>query len=171
MTSTVLWEHVSRNVLPPFFQGRSVGQERRRRQAELCWLPCLAYSSTLKMEAVCFSEMLVGFHWTIRCYVPQDSTSQLTTFQVTEGHYQGMQESCIFHYDQNNYKSNQHWHGAFWNPELLFQTARSTSIPVTSHHMNCRGQVTKIRPLSSSHQNTARGRHVIVCRRSLSSGM
>jgi hypothetical protein len=35
---------------------------------------CSASSSTLKMEAICFSEMSVGFQWTTRCYVPEDST-------------------------------------------------------------------------------------------------
>jgi hypothetical protein len=34
----------------------------------------LAYSSTLKKEVICFSEMFVGFHGTTRCYIPEDGT-------------------------------------------------------------------------------------------------
>jgi hypothetical protein len=33
---------------------------------------CLAYSSTLKMEATCSSETLADFQWTTRCYIPDD---------------------------------------------------------------------------------------------------
>jgi hypothetical protein len=32
---------------------------------------CLAYSSTLKLKATCFSETSVGFQQTIRHYIPQ----------------------------------------------------------------------------------------------------
>jgi hypothetical protein len=35
---------------------------------------CLAYSSTLKMEAACSSEMSDDFHWTAWRYVPEDGT-------------------------------------------------------------------------------------------------
>jgi hypothetical protein len=35
---------------------------------------CLAYSSPLKMKAVCSSEMFVDFHWIARCFVPEDGT-------------------------------------------------------------------------------------------------
>jgi hypothetical protein len=45
------------------------------------WLPtafmlvsCLAYSSALKMEEICSSEMSVDFQWTTRCYIPKDNT-------------------------------------------------------------------------------------------------
>jgi hypothetical protein len=37
-------------------------------------VPCLAYSSTLKMEATCSSEMSVDFYRTTRIYVPEDTT-------------------------------------------------------------------------------------------------
>jgi hypothetical protein len=36
---------------------------------------CLAYSSTLKMEAICSSETSVGFHGTTRRYIPEDGTA------------------------------------------------------------------------------------------------
>lgn len=35
---------------------------------------CLAFSSVLKVEAVCFSEMSVGFHQTTQCYISEDRT-------------------------------------------------------------------------------------------------
>jgi hypothetical protein len=37
-------------------------------------ISCLAYSSTLKMEAVCSSETSVDLHWTTRRYIPKDTT-------------------------------------------------------------------------------------------------
>jgi hypothetical protein len=37
---------------------------------------CLAYSSTLKLEAIEFSATLVGFHRTTRHYVPENRTLQ-----------------------------------------------------------------------------------------------
>jgi hypothetical protein len=37
-------------------------------------VPCLAYSSTLKMKAAYSSETSVDFHWTTRIYVPEDIT-------------------------------------------------------------------------------------------------
>jgi hypothetical protein len=33
---------------------------------------CLAYSSTLKVELICFSEMLVDFQQTTQRYIPND---------------------------------------------------------------------------------------------------
>jgi hypothetical protein len=38
---------------------------------------CSAYSSTLKMEAICSSETLVDFQRTTWRYIPEDSTLQL----------------------------------------------------------------------------------------------
>jgi hypothetical protein len=35
---------------------------------------CSAYSFALKMDAVCFSEMLVNFYQTAQCHVAKDST-------------------------------------------------------------------------------------------------
>jgi hypothetical protein len=40
----------------------------------LTLVSCLAYSSTLKMEAKCFSETLVDFQRTTRRYIPEDSS-------------------------------------------------------------------------------------------------
>jgi hypothetical protein len=39
---------------------------------------CSAYSSTLKMEAICCSKMSVDFQWTTQCYIPEDSTLHIT---------------------------------------------------------------------------------------------
>jgi hypothetical protein len=35
---------------------------------------CSAYSSTLKMGAICSSELLVDFQWATRHYIPEDNT-------------------------------------------------------------------------------------------------
>jgi hypothetical protein len=35
---------------------------------------CSAYSSTLKMETILSSEMVVDFQWTTQHYIPEDST-------------------------------------------------------------------------------------------------
>jgi hypothetical protein len=57
-------------------QGRRIRQARE----ELCLpyaftvLSCSAYSSTLKMEAICSSETSVGFQRTTWRYIPEDST-------------------------------------------------------------------------------------------------
>jgi hypothetical protein len=34
---------------------------------------CLVYSSTLKMEGICFSETSLNFYWTTRHNVPDDT--------------------------------------------------------------------------------------------------
>jgi hypothetical protein len=38
---------------------------------------CSVYSLTLKMEAICSSEMLVNFQWTTWHYIPEDSAHQI----------------------------------------------------------------------------------------------
>jgi hypothetical protein len=38
----------------------------------LFFMLCLTYSSTLKIEAMCFSEMLTYFHCSIRRYIPEE---------------------------------------------------------------------------------------------------
>jgi hypothetical protein len=43
---------------------------------------CLAYSSTLKMEAICSSETSVYFHRTTRRYMPEDRTLPLKSSQI-----------------------------------------------------------------------------------------
>jgi hypothetical protein len=51
-------------------------------RVELCFPPafklvsCSAYTSTLKMEAICSSETLVNIYWTTRRYIPEDYTLQ-----------------------------------------------------------------------------------------------
>jgi hypothetical protein len=42
---------------------------------------CLAYSLTLKMEAVYSSETLVGFYWATKHYIPLISSQFLTCRQ------------------------------------------------------------------------------------------
>jgi hypothetical protein len=45
-----------------------------RNIAFLKLLSFLAYASSLKMEVICSSKMLVDFHWAKWCYIPEDST-------------------------------------------------------------------------------------------------
>jgi hypothetical protein len=63
-----------RRTCRPHLNGRRIrgarNQNGRRWQAE----PCSAYSSTLKMEAICFSETSVDFQRTTWHYIPEDST-------------------------------------------------------------------------------------------------
>jgi hypothetical protein len=62
----------------PTVRGRN--QSESRWQAEPCFPPactlvsCLAYSSTLKMEAICSSETSVDFQRTTWRYIPEDRT-------------------------------------------------------------------------------------------------
>jgi hypothetical protein len=56
-------------------QGRRINQARN--QHESC---SLAYSSTLKMEATCFSETSVDFQQTTRHYIPEDRTFQINLY-------------------------------------------------------------------------------------------
>jgi hypothetical protein len=44
---------------------------------------CLAYSSTLKMEAICCSETSVDFQWTTWRYMPEVSTLNKTRCWVS----------------------------------------------------------------------------------------
>jgi hypothetical protein len=76
-----------------------------------------AYSSTLKMEAMCFSQTLVDFQWTTWHYIPEDSTlhnhhcENLKSYRINSvyaGYLSGLQgeerkeegrmvvKSCIF---------------------------------------------------------------------------
>jgi hypothetical protein len=63
-------------------QGRSLSQERNQRTesslvaASFMLISCLAYSSTLKMEATRSSETLTGSQWTTRHYISGDRTLQ-----------------------------------------------------------------------------------------------
>jgi hypothetical protein len=60
----------------PHHQVRNINQTRTQResrwQAEL--VSYLAYSSILKMEAICTSEMPVDFQHTTRRYIPENRT-------------------------------------------------------------------------------------------------
>jgi hypothetical protein len=63
-------------------QGRRISQARN--QSESRWqaevVPCLDYSSTLKMEVTCSSETSVFFQWNTRRYVPKDRTLRINCF-------------------------------------------------------------------------------------------
>jgi hypothetical protein len=49
----------------------------------------LSYSSTLKMEATCSSELLLDFQWTTQCYVPEDRGFQMKAIIFKERIHQG----------------------------------------------------------------------------------
>jgi hypothetical protein len=62
-------------------KSRARNQHESRWGAESFSLPlafmlicCSSYSSTLKMEAICSSEMSVDFQWSTRRYILEDST-------------------------------------------------------------------------------------------------
>jgi hypothetical protein len=94
MKSAIFWDitpyssfKVNRRFGGPYrlhLQGRRISRARyqseSRWQASLCLPPaftlvsCSAYSPTLKMEAICSSEMSVNFQRTTRRYIPEDST-------------------------------------------------------------------------------------------------
>jgi hypothetical protein len=85
-TPVVTKSTIFRKITPcsPLKVNRRFGGTYRRWQAEqsarLCLPPvftlvsCLAYSSTLKMEAKCSSETSVEFQRTTRRYIPEDNT-------------------------------------------------------------------------------------------------
>jgi hypothetical protein len=65
-------------------QGRRTSQANQY-EAGTMLVSCLVYSSTLKMEAICFSETSVDFQRAIWRYIPEDRTSVLflpTRFQI-----------------------------------------------------------------------------------------
>jgi hypothetical protein len=69
MKSSVFWDITSGS--PGISQARN--QRESRRHAYLL-VSCLAYSSTLKMDAKYSSETSAGFQRTIRRYIPEDRT-------------------------------------------------------------------------------------------------
>jgi hypothetical protein len=82
----------------------SESKNKLNKTAELCfptrfysWYFCLAYSSTLKMEATFSFETLVDFRRATRRYIPEDRTvqSQLSPSQVckTEAHLMSLNVS------------------------------------------------------------------------------
>jgi hypothetical protein len=58
-----------------------VRTEAGRKSTTRCISCCLAYSSSLEMEAVCSSDTLVDFKQTARCYIAEDSVLQLVKNQ------------------------------------------------------------------------------------------
>jgi hypothetical protein len=87
LNSTIFWDITPcsplrvnwrfRNTHRLHLQGRRISQAKNqhksRWQASML-LSCSAYSSTLKMEAICSSETSVHFQQTTRRYIPEDST-------------------------------------------------------------------------------------------------
>jgi hypothetical protein len=47
-------------------------------------LSCSEYSWNLKMEAICSSEMSVGFQRTTRCYIPEDNAREKLRFLLAK---------------------------------------------------------------------------------------
>jgi hypothetical protein len=71
-----------------YLQGRTISRARNQRESR--WqaerasrLRCSAYSSTLKMEAICSSETSIDFQRTARRYIPEDSTLRVRTSNPT----------------------------------------------------------------------------------------
>jgi hypothetical protein len=59
----------------PTFQRNSRGAVSKQSLLPDIWLvTCLAYPSTLKMEAICFSETSVDFHRSTPKYIPEHRT-------------------------------------------------------------------------------------------------
>jgi hypothetical protein len=65
----------------PHLHCRRVSQASNHAEADmnqsLGLVTCLAYSSTLKMEAVCCSETSVNFCWTSWCHITEYSTLKM----------------------------------------------------------------------------------------------
>jgi hypothetical protein len=63
------------------FRGKDPFQERQARRdllaAFFMLVSCMAYSLTLKMEAIHSSEMLLEFHWITWRYISEDRILQI----------------------------------------------------------------------------------------------
>jgi hypothetical protein len=89
MKSTVFWDIMPcsplkvnqrfRGAYHLHLQGRRISRARNQWQALL--VSCVAYSSTLKMEVICFPKTSVDFQWTTWHYIPEDSTLQMELAQ------------------------------------------------------------------------------------------
>jgi hypothetical protein len=87
MKSTIFWDitpcspsnvnRLSGGAYRLHFQGWRISRARNQReskwQAEF-FASCSAYSSTLKMEAICSTETSIDIRRTTRRYIPEDST-------------------------------------------------------------------------------------------------
>jgi hypothetical protein len=69
MKSTVFWDVTSCSPLKVSWCFRGL-------PSSFILVSCLAYL-TMKLEAICMSEMSVDFQWITWCYIPEDSTLQL----------------------------------------------------------------------------------------------
>jgi hypothetical protein len=77
LENTIFWDitscsllKVSRHFIGTYLlhlQGWIINQARKQHESRS------AYYLTLKMELICFSEMLVDFQWTTWRYIPEDS--------------------------------------------------------------------------------------------------
>jgi hypothetical protein len=82
--SSILWDITPCSPLKanrPFggtyrihLQGRRISRVRNQRESRSL-VSCSAYSSTLKIDAICSSETLVDFQRTTRRYIPEDIAS------------------------------------------------------------------------------------------------
>jgi hypothetical protein len=85
MKSSILWDITSSILLKVdrcfrvtccrHRQGQRISQARSLPRAFMV-VSCLAYSLTLKMEAICYSDTLVNFQRTTQHYIPEDRTLQ-----------------------------------------------------------------------------------------------
>jgi hypothetical protein len=57
-----------------YLQGRRISRASSGFPPAFTLVSCSAYSSTLKIEAICSSETSVDFQQTTRRYIPEDST-------------------------------------------------------------------------------------------------
>jgi hypothetical protein len=59
-------------------------------------ISCLAYSSTLKMEAACYSETSINFYQASRCYVPEERTIRTRTLTTQHMEYERYAATALF---------------------------------------------------------------------------
>jgi hypothetical protein len=67
-------EHIASNFRVEEYAKQETSMKSGGKQSHFHTVSCLAYSSTLKMEATYSFEMSVDFQWTTLHYIPEDST-------------------------------------------------------------------------------------------------
>jgi hypothetical protein len=75
-----LMRHLAAQYCFFLIQARIYGKRVVLRATCLMQFHCLAYSSTLKMEAIYSSEYSVVFQWIKQCYIPEDTSLQIPSF-------------------------------------------------------------------------------------------
>jgi hypothetical protein len=87
---------------------------------------CLAYSLTLKMEAVCSSDTLVHFYRTTKHYIPEDGTTVLKLLHTNIKIYSPVLN--YLHADSHDKLSMPSF--------ALFHCEHTTWKPIPEHHNN-----------------------------------